>query len=87
MSITWEDVHAAVSEHAGVFLKQAVCQNIAAALNEARPTRLSDFELMPPNCHSAIQAIVAVHKAWSCTFENPCAACVERRPHPHDSIG
>ena len=42
--IAWEEVFAAVSEHATVQLSQGQCQNIADALNQARPLELSDIK-------------------------------------------
>ena len=55
--VSWEEVHAMVSEHAGIQLSQGVCQNIAAGLNAQRPAEVADLQHListSPACHCAI---------------------------------
>ena len=90
VKIEWRQVSEALRKHTGHQYSQGVCNNIADELNNQ--VRLSDVEEVEETGHlmSAEQRAdldsLATHREWNCTFENPCAACQDKRPHPHDEV-
>ena len=69
--VTWEDVHVVLQEELGHSVGQAVCQNIAASLNEkAKEITLDDIVPPPKECHAN-----ALTHYVKCTVADPCKRC------------